>query len=481
MKNQKGVTLVSLIITIIIILIITSATVYTSTNRFKINNISKMYNDIELLNDKIATYYLKFGGLPIIKNTENIPIKYTFSELNFDKNINDDDNYYIIDLEAIGNITLNYGKEGFTNQNASDDVYIINNKTHTVYYVKGIEYTDGKMYHSKGAENNSNEDTVPPTKPQINTVSGDKIYNVDDLNYKTNVTLEFVPGKDNWSGISRTTYSINNGEEKDISELDNNQYKINSDGRYSISVKTYNNRGIYTEETKEITVGIIEEVEYLESSGTQYLDMGTPYKPGMGFFMKAEQTTVLKEHYYYPFGVYDCTRGNNYSSTGELIGTRITGIGSYEGYGVVDYGKRIGLLKDGTTADTQSNYYINNSLCEGYCNYLNDGKIRVIINGTEKIFNIDLSTRTDNAETSVNMTMFGIHLLKKDGTDVPNQYTSNCIARIYEVKITMDNQIYAHYKACYDKEKGDGYMFDITNKKYCYNQGTGTFKTNLDE
>ena len=106
---------------------------------------------------------------------------------------------------------------------------------------------------------------------------------------------------------------------------------------------------------------------------------------------------------------------------------------------------------------------------------------KTIINGVETIFNIDLSTRTDNEETSVNMTMFGVHLLKADGTDVPNQYTSNCMARIYEVIITMDDQVYAHYKACYDTEKGDGYMFDITNKKYCYNEGTGTFKTNLDE
>lgn len=253
MKNQKGITLVSLIIIIIIIFIITGTTVYTSTNRFKVNNLSKMYNDIELLNDKVATYYLKFGGLPIVKNTENFPINYTFSQLSFDKNINDDENYYIIDLEAIGNITLNYGKEGFTNQNASDDVYIINNKTHTVYYVKGIEYTDGKWYHSKTIENNENQDTVPPTKPQIKIIDGTEDKNnenttKENVYYKTDVKIVFVPGKDNWSGVSKTTYTINESStEVDIATLKNNEYILTSNGSYQIKLKTYDNHSNYSE------------------------------------------------------------------------------------------------------------------------------------------------------------------------------------------------------------------------------------------
>lgn len=260
MKNQKGITLVSLIITIIIILIIASATVYTSTNRFKINNISKMYNDIELLNDKIATYYLKFGGLPIIKNTENTPIRYTFSELNFDKNINDDDNYYIIDLEAIGNITLNYGKEGFKNPNTSDDVYIINDKIHSVYYVRGIEYTDGNLYHSKVIENNANQDTVPPTKPQINIIYGtqdksNENTTQEQVYYKTNVTVQFVPGKDNWSGVSKTTYTVNNNTtEIDIATLENNEYTLTSEGSYQIKLRTYDNNSNYSETILTINI-----------------------------------------------------------------------------------------------------------------------------------------------------------------------------------------------------------------------------------
>ena len=43
-------------------------------------------------------------------------------------------------------ISLNYG-EGFEDYENSDDIYIINEKSHCIYYVKGIE-VDGKLYHS---------------------------------------------------------------------------------------------------------------------------------------------------------------------------------------------------------------------------------------------------------------------------------------------------------------------------------------------
>lgn len=437
MKNQKGVTLVSLIITIIIILIITSATVYTSTNRFKINNLSKMYNDIELLNDKIATYYLKFGGLPIIKNTENTPIKYTFSELNFDKNINDDDNYYIIDLEAIGNITLNYGKEGFKNQNTSDDVYIINNKTHSVYYVRGIEYTDGNLYHSKKIENNANQDTVPPTKPQINIIAGDKI---GENQYETNVTLEFLPGKDNWSGINKTTYSINGSKEEDINSLENYQYKINERGIYEINLKTYDNNNIYSEEKRSIYIGKIKLLEYLESTGTQYIDT----EIGSSLQTKIDITVQLlnnlgMEH----TGIIGGWTGTQYA---QLCTNK-----EYNGF-IIQWADKFTVFN---TKDNLKHNFIFSS---------QDKKI--ILDGVS--YNIADVT----ANSKGNMYIFAINnsgkLIRPTKMKLYNckLYENGILLRDF-IPILDQNNV-----AClYDKVEG----------KFYYNQGTGTFKTNLDE
>ena len=103
------------------------------------------------------------------------------------------------------------------------------------------------------------------------------------------------------------------------------------------------------------------------------------------------------------------------------------------------------------------------------------------MNDVETTFDFDLSTRTNNADTSINMSMFGIHVIKSDGTDVENYYTENCKAKIYEVRITLNKQTYADYKACYDSEKNEVYMYDTVNETYHYNKGTDTFKTNLSK
>ena len=197
MKNNKGITIISLIITIVVMIIISGVTVSVSMDRFKINNVKKMQNDIELLNDKTESYYLKYGGLPILKANGN-NVNYTYSQLNFNRDANDNANYYIIDLSSIGNITLNYGEEGFRNPNTSDDVYIINEKTHSIYYVKGVEYKDGTIYHSVGISNIQGNINIGPAKPEINVLSKD-----DD-----SIEIEIIPGKDNINGVLKTEYNI---------------------------------------------------------------------------------------------------------------------------------------------------------------------------------------------------------------------------------------------------------------------------------
>ena len=190
MKSKKAITLVSVIITVILLIIITGSTIGISLNRFKANNLKKMYNDIELLNNKVENYNLKYGGYPVLE-TYN-------STLTFSTNENDNANYYIIDLSAIKDIVLNYGKDGFENPNNSDDVYIINEKSHIIYYVRGIEYTDGNIYHSVEQSNIQSSNSIGPTKPQINIVSK------NDTSYE----IEIVPGKDNIYDIEKTEYNI---------------------------------------------------------------------------------------------------------------------------------------------------------------------------------------------------------------------------------------------------------------------------------
>ena len=172
-KNNKGITMITLIVTILVISIIAGVTIYQSVENIKARKIDLLYADLELLEDKVNTYYLNNGGLPIkeeFKGSENFKTV---------KNVNDNDVYYVIDISSLDGVSLNM-KLDFT----GDDVYIMNEQTHTVYYPKGLTidnetyYTLPKQYskiegnkdESKPSigENETGEDTpIEPTLPSV--------------------------------------------------------------------------------------------------------------------------------------------------------------------------------------------------------------------------------------------------------------------------------------------------------------------------
>ncbi len=131
-------------------LIISSTLIYNANTQIQTKKLNNMYNDIKILKDKIEIYYAQYGALPIIKKT------YTNIENIKDININDGQDYYVIDLETIDNLTLTYGKDYKTYKEylntEKTDLYIINEHSHTVYYVKGIEI-DKKTYYTIPEEN----------------------------------------------------------------------------------------------------------------------------------------------------------------------------------------------------------------------------------------------------------------------------------------------------------------------------------------
>lgn len=134
-KNNKGITMVTLIITIVIILIISGVTIYQSVEDIKVRKIDSLYTDLELLEDKVNTYYLTYGTIPIkeeFKGSENFKTV---------RNVNDNNVYYVIDISLLDGVSLNM-KLDFT----GDDVYIMNEKSHTVYYPKGLTIKNETYY-----------------------------------------------------------------------------------------------------------------------------------------------------------------------------------------------------------------------------------------------------------------------------------------------------------------------------------------------
>ena len=196
LKDNKGINLVSLAVAITIIVIVTTMLVYNAKDVIHIKALTNLYNDIAVLREKISSYYNDYGNIPAKD-------KYQYSdkieELKYAEVIgaNDDENeFYIIDLKAIENLTLNYGKDyekildgSIDVNNESDvrslqDLYIINKNSHNIFYVKGVTIQqDGedKIYYTdaepamNNEEMDSNRNIVDTVKVNLRYVEGIKI------------------------------------------------------------------------------------------------------------------------------------------------------------------------------------------------------------------------------------------------------------------------------------------------------------------
>lgn len=151
-KQDKGISLVSLAVAIGVILIITGTILYQTTNGNKIAKLNQLNNDIVNLRDKVSLYYLKHRALPVLRDytiTDNINV------IPQAQREHEEEGYSVIDLELLENLQLNYGSDYEQVKDLTipidrnkTDLYVINNKTHVIYYIKGIELESTYYYRS---------------------------------------------------------------------------------------------------------------------------------------------------------------------------------------------------------------------------------------------------------------------------------------------------------------------------------------------
>lgn len=143
LKNESGVALISL--AVIVIVLITLSVVFTvgseSTNQLRSYNAVK--EDIVSLSEEAKMYYLKNNSLPVDTsraiNMSSVP--------QADKNPNDSGNYYPIKLSLLSSgFKLEKGEGNKKNNFDSEDLYVLNEKSLTVYYRKGIDLNGKKHY-----------------------------------------------------------------------------------------------------------------------------------------------------------------------------------------------------------------------------------------------------------------------------------------------------------------------------------------------
>ena len=175
LKENKGINLISLTIAVTVILILTGIIIVNSVSSLKSNKLRNMQADIDNLRDKVSNYYSRYGEIPADRSIEYTNI----SHINSISEAVDTGAFYVIDLPAMENVTLNYGKdyekirngEATTEEeiNKLTDLYIINADSHNIFYVAGIELDGETFYTDYGEED---KDTVPVEMIEIKKVKG---------------------------------------------------------------------------------------------------------------------------------------------------------------------------------------------------------------------------------------------------------------------------------------------------------------------
>ncbi len=134
MKSNKGITLTTLVITMIIILIMVGTISMQALNQINMQDVQNMYTDLRVLTDKINAYFLEYGTIPTLaQDTKILSVPLEM------RNPNDGELYYKIDFSKLKNLSLNAPPEDMY-------FYVINGDTNTIYYTKGVT-VNGKTYY----------------------------------------------------------------------------------------------------------------------------------------------------------------------------------------------------------------------------------------------------------------------------------------------------------------------------------------------
>ena len=248
LKNKRGLSLTTMVITVMIMFIIMGALVYSAVDSVKVRKLNKFYDDLRLLTDSVEVYYLKNGKLPVDDSQSDIIVSkndtketvesnkisfvlkkgintVTNQESFFNPNDYDVTNtkatYKYLKLSLLDNLSLNN----------KDNVYIINTQSHTIYNYTGLTI-DKVTYNSLPLtyKDTKYNEFHPVTEIVLKSIPGvtetGSLYfsnNTDEINLRDYLTFT-------------TDLGVNTGSPKDLtfSETTNTWYSVNKEGKVTI-------------------------------------------------------------------------------------------------------------------------------------------------------------------------------------------------------------------------------------------------------
>ncbi len=137
LKSSKGIALLELVVTIVIMMILVIALTTNITSTLETRRYYAVKEDIIALTESIQKYYVANGSVPSSET-----VSFDIDTLNpSDKNPNDNGVYYKIDIDKL------LAFDSTIELNNPEDTYLVNEQSLTVYYEEGVKL-DGKIHYT---------------------------------------------------------------------------------------------------------------------------------------------------------------------------------------------------------------------------------------------------------------------------------------------------------------------------------------------
>ena len=140
--KKSGISMVIVITAVAIMMVLVSVASVVGTGAIETANYDEFISNVNRVADSVNVYYLQNGTLPITGDSVNISSLPDAFKLEL-KNKNDAANkLFVLDISLLNDSTIKNGTGGLNNQ----DVFVVAEDTHNVYYLRGFEYKS-KIYY----------------------------------------------------------------------------------------------------------------------------------------------------------------------------------------------------------------------------------------------------------------------------------------------------------------------------------------------
>lgn len=450
LENNKGITLVSLVITIILLIILASIGTYSGIQVVKSAQFTAFSTELKIMQTQVNKLYEeKRNGNDEYVDSLGVEIN---SDTNIQKQANkvftasgitDQNEYKYFDTDTIKRLNI----EGVERE------FFVNINKRSVVSYNGFEY-EGKAYYTVNQlDNNSlynveynNTNNWDPSKDSFNIEYNE----VEEGKYRITVSnIDYKSGN-----INKWQVKYKKENEEEWKQANNYSFIIDELGNYR--VKIANNNTESNEKQIKAKSSFLpsefQEVEYIESTGTQYIKTGIQGK---------NNTYIEVDVFPKNDTLYQSVFGLNY-------GVNINyELGSYRGPGTESISKAI----------------------SGYDNVIgfidSNGQRGETINGVTSVG----STARDKGE--IYLFCWQNYNTCFEGNGSANDSPTFFIGRLKKAAINQENELKRNLIPCYSittVNDVSGYeypedtrgLYDTVNNQFYVNKGSGTFEKGND-